>query len=56
MKVPRCAFLCFLFSASPLGLIDAMQPDFEPNVTVFDPNMPLVRSHSLITKVRDEPC
>jgi hypothetical protein len=33
MKVPRFAFLCFLFSASPLGLIDAMQPDFGPNVT-----------------------
>jgi hypothetical protein len=36
----RCVFLCCLFSAGALGLSHAMQPDFGPNVTVFDPGMP----------------
>src|SRR5260370_2709827 len=36
----RCVFLCCLFSVGALGLSHAMQPDFGPNVTVFDPSMP----------------
>ena len=33
-------FLCYFFFVGPLGLIHAKQPDFGPNVTVFDPSMP----------------
>jgi hypothetical protein len=39
--MPRCVFLCFLFSVgAALGGVYAKQPDFGPNVTVFDPSMP----------------
>jgi hypothetical protein len=38
--MPRSAFLCCLFSVGALGLSHAMQPDFGPNVTVFDPSTP----------------
>jgi len=54
MKVPHFAFLCFLFSASPLGLIHAMQPDFGPNVTVFDPSMPLSQIQSVVNAIADQ--
>ena len=40
MKIPPWAFLCYFFFFGPLGLIHAMQPDFGPNVTIFDPSMP----------------
>jgi hypothetical protein len=36
----RRVFLCCLFSVGALGLSHAVQPDFGPNVTVFDPSMP----------------
>ena len=38
--MPRSVFLCCFFSFGALGLSHAMQPDFGPNVTVFDPSMP----------------
>src|SRR5260370_36223488 len=37
--MPRCAFFCCLFSVGALGVVHAIQPDFGPNVTVFDPSM-----------------
>ena len=40
MKIPPWTFLCYFFFVGPLGLIHAKQPDFGPNVTVFDPSMP----------------
>ena len=40
MKIPPWIFLCYFFFFGPLGLIHAMQPDFGPNVTIFDPSMP----------------
>jgi hypothetical protein len=40
MKIPPWTFLCYFLFVGPLGLIHAMQPDFGPNVTVFDPSMP----------------
>ena len=39
MKIPPWTFLCYSFVFGPLGLIHAIQPDFGPNVTVFDPSM-----------------
>src|ERR1700730_2696253 len=39
MHLPRRLSLCCLFSIGPLGLVQAMQPDFGPNVTIFDPSM-----------------
>ena len=38
-KFPRWFPLCCLFYIGPLGLVQAMQPDFGPNVTIFDPSM-----------------
>ena len=35
----RCVLFCCLFSVGALGVVQAMQPDFGPNVTVFDPSM-----------------
>jgi hypothetical protein len=40
MKIPPWTFLCYFLFVGPLGLIHAMQPDFGPNVTVFDASMP----------------
>jgi hypothetical protein len=54
MKIPRFAFLCFLFSASPLGLIHAMQPDFGPNVIVFDPSMPTSQIQAIVNAIASQ--
>src|ERR1700751_4190064 len=40
MHMPRRLSLCCLFSIGALGLVHAMQPDFGPNVMIFDPSMP----------------
>jgi hypothetical protein len=40
MHMPRRFSLCCLFSIGALGLVHAMQPDFGPNVMIFDPSMP----------------
>jgi hypothetical protein len=40
MKISPLVFLYYFFFVAPLGLIHAKQPDFGPNVTVFDPSMP----------------
>jgi hypothetical protein len=37
--MPRCLFFCCLFSVGTLDLAHEVQPDFGPNVTVFDPSM-----------------
>ena len=39
MKIPRFVLLFCLFSLGPLRLIHAAQPDFGPNVTIFDSGM-----------------
>jgi hypothetical protein len=40
MHLPRSLAFCYLFSIGSLGLVRAAQPDFGPNVTIFDPSMP----------------
>jgi hypothetical protein len=40
MKIPLRFFLCCVFSVGPVGLVHATQPDFGPNVMIFDPSMP----------------
>ena len=37
--MPLRLFFCCLFSVGTLGLAHEVQPDFGPNVTVFDPSM-----------------
>jgi hypothetical protein len=39
MHLPHRFALCCLFYIGPLGLAQAVQPDFGPNVTIFDPSM-----------------
>jgi hypothetical protein len=39
MKIPPLVFSLLFFSFGPGELIHASQPDFGPNVTVFDPSM-----------------
>ncbi len=51
MKIPPRVFLYCLVSAGSLGLIHAMQPDFGPNVTVFDPSMPASTIQSAVDAV-----
>ena len=40
MKIPAGVFLCSLLSLGTAGFAQAIQPDFGPNVTVFDPSIP----------------
>ncbi len=40
MHLPRRLSLCCFFSIGALGLVQAMPPDFGPNVMIFDPSMP----------------
>jgi hypothetical protein len=40
MKIPPWFFLCYFLSVGPGSLLHAAQPDFGPNVTIFDPSMP----------------
>jgi hypothetical protein len=40
MKISPWTILYYFFFVGPLGLVHAMQPDFGPNVTVFEPSMP----------------
>lgn len=51
MKIPPRIFLCCFFLSGPLGLIHAMQPDFGPNVTIFDPSMPASTIQSAVDAV-----
>jgi hypothetical protein len=51
MKIPPRIFLCCFFLIGPLGLIHAMQPDFGPNVTIFDPSMPASTIQSAVDAV-----
>jgi hypothetical protein len=51
MKIPPWTILYCLFCVGPLGLIHAMQPDFGPNVTVFDPSMPASTIQSAVDAV-----
>jgi hypothetical protein len=45
------AFLYYFFFVAPLGLLHAVQPDFGPNVTVFDPSMPASTIQSAVDAV-----
>jgi hypothetical protein len=40
MKIPSLTLLCCLSTVAPLVFAQAAQPDFGPNVTIFDPSMP----------------
>jgi hypothetical protein len=40
MKIPPGVFLCSLLYLGTAGFAQALEPDFGPNVTVFDPSMP----------------
>jgi hypothetical protein len=51
MKIPPWTILYCLFCVGPLGLIHAMQPDFGPNVNVFDPSMPASTIQSAVDAV-----
>jgi hypothetical protein len=51
MKNPSRAFLCCLLLAGALGAVQAMPPDFGPNVTVFDPSMPASTIQSAVDAV-----
>ena len=47
---PRIVFYCWV-SLGPVGLLHAQQPDFGPNVTVFDPSMPASTIQSAVDAV-----
>jgi hypothetical protein len=51
MKIPRRFFLSCLFSVSPLGMVHATQPDFGPNVLIFDPSMPASEIQAALNQV-----
>jgi hypothetical protein len=40
MKIPSLTLLYGLSTVASLGFAQAAQPDFGPNVTIFDPSMP----------------
>src|SRR5271165_5077655 len=40
MRIPSLTLLCCLSTVASLVLAKAAQPDFGPNVTIFDPSMP----------------
>ncbi|MBV8584746.1 MAG: hypothetical protein JO308_00540, partial [Verrucomicrobia bacterium] len=39
-KIPSRILICCLSSVVPFSVVHAADPDFGPNVTVFDPTMP----------------
>jgi hypothetical protein len=51
MKIHPLVFLYYFFFVAPPGLIHAMQPDFGPNVTIFDPSMPASTIQSAVDAV-----
>jgi len=51
MKIPRRFFLSCLFSVSSLGMVHATQPDFGPNVLIFDPSMPASEIQAALNQV-----
>ena len=51
MKISSLVFLRYFFLIAPLGLIHAKQPDFGPNVTVFDPSTPASTIQSAVDAV-----
>jgi hypothetical protein len=51
MKIPRRFFLSCLFSVSSLGMVHATQPDFGPNVLIFDPGMPASKIQAALNQV-----
>jgi hypothetical protein len=54
MKMPPKVFLCCLFSVGAVGVIHAMQPDFGPNVTVFDPSMPTSQIQAAVDAIANQ--
>jgi hypothetical protein len=51
MKISPWTILYYFFFVEPLALVHAMQPDFGPNVTVFDPSMPASTIQSAVDAV-----
>ena len=54
LKITRLVFLCCLFSIGPLGLVHAMQPDFGPNVMIFDPSMPTSQIQAAVDAIANQ--
>ena len=50
-KITRWFSLCCLFSLAPLGQIYAAQPDFGPNVIIFDPSMPTSQIQAKVDQI-----
>ena len=48
------ALLFCLFSLGPLRLIHAEQPDFGPNVTIFDPSMPTSQIQAAVDAIANK--
>jgi len=51
MKISPWTILYYFFFVEPLALVHAMQPDFGPKVTVFDPSMPASTIQSAVDAV-----
>ena len=49
--MPRSVFLCCLFSVGALGVTHATQPDFGPNVMIFDPSMPTSQIQATVDSI-----
>jgi hypothetical protein len=54
MHLPRRFALCCLFSIGALGLVRATPPDFGPNVTIFDPSMPISQIKTTADAIADQ--
>jgi hypothetical protein len=53
MKISPKIFLSSLLAVSPFGLLDANQPDFGPNVYIFDPSMPASSIQSTVDAISE---
>jgi hypothetical protein len=53
MKIPPWFFLGCFFSVAPV-VIHAMQPDFGPNVIVFDPGMPASQIQAIVDAIANQ--
>jgi hypothetical protein len=53
MKIPPWFFLGCFFSVAPV-VIHAMEPDFGPNVIVFDPGMPASQIQAIVDAIANQ--
>jgi hypothetical protein len=53
MKIPPWFFLCCFFSVAPV-VIRATEPDFGPNVIVFDPGMPTSQIQAVVGVIANQ--